>query len=158
MSIVIDPADLPVPPVIYAEIVLCFDYDFPVSVLNGILGIQATGLKRQCETRINPITHLPNPGYWEYRTKEFSSFDCDPLFALLQDLLSELTSNLEQVFVQYLPSDFFVRIYVEVQQENEFPAIRVTPQLLSTMTALNASLDIIVEGDYETAGESLEFT
>lgn len=151
MSIVIDPADLPIPPIIYAEIVLCFDYDFPVSVLNGILGIQATSLKRQSETRINPITHFPNPGYWEYSTKKFTAFDfdCEPLFALLQDLLSTLTPNFEQAFAQYPPNDFFVRIYVEAQQKNEFPAIRFAPQLLSTMTALNATLDIIVEANYK---------
>lgn len=147
-EISIDQSQLATPPILYAEITLCFDCNLPVDSLNDIIGLQAIRAMRRQDTRINPFTKRHNPGYWSYRTKRFSSFDCEELFALVSGLLVTHTAEFEKVIRQYTPCELFVRIYVAVQQEGEFPAIRIDPVLLSTLSSLNAYIDIIVENDY----------
>ena len=147
----VDMPEKPIPPTIYAEISLCFDCDFPMDSLNDIIGLKATETKRKSETKINSITHNPNPGYWLYRTEEFTSFNCDLILDTLNALLSAHAEGLSQAVQQHKPSDLFVFIYVLVQQEGEYPAIRLNPQILSTLSSLNAIVDIIVEDEYLTA-------
>lgn len=66
----------------------------------------------------------------------------------MNSLLVTHTAEFEKVIQRYTPCELFVRIYVAVQQEGEFPAIRIDPVLLSTLSSLNAYIDIIVENDY----------
>ena len=141
----------PMPPNVYGEIVLCFDCNRPVDALNGMIGIPARDAKRLQDTRINPITKRRNPGYWRYRTKVFScpDFDCEPLFALLNDLLTAHMEGLKSAMQQYAPCDAFVRVYAELQQQGDYPAIRLSPELLSAIASLKAYVDVIITDAFE---------
>lgn len=147
----------PIAPVVYAEISVCFDCDFPMDSLNELIGLQAAEMKRQSETRVNPLTHEQNPGYWSYNTERFSSFDCEQFFSSLNQLLMKHAQGFRQAIEQHPPGGLYIFIYVAVQQEDQYPAIRLSPQLLSTISSLNAFLDIVVENDYSTEDFTLEF-
>lgn len=147
---------IPVAPIISARIHLCFDCDFPMDSLNELIGLQAAEMKRQSKTRINPLTHKQNPGYWSYYTERVSSFDCAPFFSSLNRMLMAHAQGLRQAIEQHQPGEIYICIQVLVQQEDEYPSIRLSPQLLSTISSLNAFLDIIVENDYSTEDHALE--
>lgn len=141
----------PIPPNVYGEIVLCFDCNKPINSLNDIIGIPAQDVKRLQDTRINPITKRHNPGYWVYRTKVFScpDYDCEPLFMLLNDLLTMHMEGLKKAMHQYAPCDVFIRIYADIQQQGEYPAIRLSSALLSTIVSLDACIDVIIADDFD---------
>lgn len=148
---------VPMKPVIFARICLCFDCDFQMDSLNDLIGLQATDVKLQSETRINPLTHKQNPGYWAYYTKRFSTFDCAPFLMSLNQLLISHAQGFRRALEQHQPGEIYIYIRVLVQQEDQYPSIRLTPQLLSTVLSLNAFLDIIVENDYTTEDFITEF-
>ena len=83
----LEQAELYVFPICYAELVLCFDHDFPVDELDSKIGLHATERLRQADTRINPFSGENNPGYWLYRTNSFLSDDIRMLSEELTDLL-----------------------------------------------------------------------
>lgn len=139
---------LDTPPSLYAEIVLCFDYDFPMQEIEETLKLKAKEAKQWSETRINPITHVHNPGFWEYRTEDISSFDVDDLFDILHDLLASHMLEFQRVIQKYTPTDVILRIYVKLRQEGAFPAIRLDRHLLEAVLALNAYVDIVLDNDY----------
>ena len=145
----------PVPPTVYGEITLCFAQDFPVESLDSIIGLPASRSQSLHDTRINPVTKQHNPGYWSYRTKAQSAkgFDCTPLFDSLAELISTHEAGLRQTFTQYGPYDFIVRIYIDVQEQGEYPAIAFPPLFLKQLSELAATLEVIVTDCYERSGE-----
>ena len=138
----------PLPPIMFAEIDFCFDCEFDTEFLNGVLQLEATETMQRNNTRINPITGCPNPGYWTYRTQEFVSFDCTQFFSLISDLLANHSFGFSKVIDHYTDCEIYLRIYFLIQQEGQFPAIRITPQILHMFSTQNMTVDIIVDNDY----------
>lgn len=139
---------LPTPPNLFAEIVLLFDHDFPIEQVNARLGLNPTESKRQFQTRINPMTQEKNPGFWLFQTEVISSFDIKPLLQMIDNFLSAHSTGLHEVIQQYSPSCFILRIRVLVQQEDEYPSIRLDPEILQRLSSFNASIEIDVDNDF----------
>ena len=77
----------PAPPMVWDEITLCFDSDRPAGDLLKIIPLRPTELVSRSETRFNPLEHCQNPGFWTYKTEKSQSFDTEPLFRQLADML-----------------------------------------------------------------------
>lgn len=138
---------LPIPPILFAEIVLLFDHDFPIEQIDTLLGLHPSESKRQSQTRVNPLTKKNNPGFWVYRTKTVSSFDLRPLLQEIDNFLIEHASELHHIIQLYSPCCVLLRYRVSVRQENEYPVIRFNPEMLQRISSLNASIDIDIESD-----------
>ena len=138
----------PKPPILFCEVDICFYLDFDMNKLNEIIGVNACEIRKMSEMRINPVTNKKNPGYWSYLTNKYCSFDCNLLFEEIDNLLSLHKKEFAHVLQQYKPSELLVHIWILVQQEGEFPIIRFSPQILSTLSSLGAILDINVSNDY----------
>lgn len=141
----ITPGPPPAPPIIWGEICLCFRCDRSARDLLDIIPIIPTKLASRSETKYNPIEQCQNPGYWIYETAKECSFETAALFQNLDDLLKRHMETFQKAKQQFAPCDMFVRLYVQVCQQDEFPTIRISSDMNGTMAALGAYLDIIVE-------------
>lgn len=135
----------PAPPMVCGEITLCFDSDRTAGELLKIIPLRPTELVSRSETRYNPIEHRQNPGFWTYKAEKSQSFDTEPLFRQLADMLRRHERAFRQATQEYAPCKMFVRLYAEVQQPGDFPAIRIPPELSGILAALGATLDVVVE-------------
>ena len=140
--------DIPFAPTLFAEICFCFDYDFQIDELDGILNLHPTDSMRFSQTRINPISRKHNYGYWLIRSNGESCFDCESLVHGIEILLKNKTSSFQKMIHKYRPCYSMLRIIVHVKQENEYPVIRMNPELLILLSSLGMSVDIDIENDY----------
>lgn len=136
------------PPIQYAEITFCFDWDFPVEQLDQQIGLEAAEIKRQKETRVNPQTQKKNPGYWTYLTPKFLTYDAGLLFGYLKATFAEYGKRFEQVLQTYKPCGMYINIVCLIQHEDEYPILRMDPELLALFSAFSATVDIVIESDY----------
>ena len=136
------------PPIQYGEITFCFDWDFPVEPLNQQIGLEAAEMKRQKETRVNPQTQKKNPGYWTYLTPKFLTYEGGLLFGYLKAIFAEYGKRFEQVLQTYKPCGMHVNIVCLIQHEDEYPVLRMGPELLALLSSFPATVDIIIESDF----------
>jgi len=136
---------MPIPPTLFAELILLFDYDFSLDSIDRILGLKPTKSERYFATRVNPITKKHNPGYWLIQFEAISSYDIKPLIQIVECFLSQNSSGLNRVIEQCAPSCFILRIHILVQQEDEYPSIRFEPETMQQLSLYNITLDIEVE-------------
>lgn len=143
------------PPVVYGDLSLIFEDDFPVEPLDAAIGLPAHDAKRRKDTHLNPLTKQHNVGYWTYRTEPIvcADFDCAPLFARLADILRNYSGRFQQVMQQHAGSTLLVCIYADIRERHEYPAMRIPPELLCLLSALNASMDVIITDCYEDDAE-----
>lgn len=141
---------LPPAPKISAEIGLYFNYDFPVECLSKTIGLNPSEAQIPSLTRINPISGRHNSGYWIYHIGEDTSYDCKALFQSIEKLLSENVDNFTSAIRQYHPECILLRLYVDVEDENEYPSIRLHSDLLNLLAKIQASFDIVIENNYGT--------
>lgn len=137
-------------PTLWWEVCICFDWDYPVEEMNQVFGVTAARLCRQSRTRINPLTHEKNPGYWQYDSDKIRSFDCDPAFDTLHEFICAHQDVLQKMFCRYHASNIFLRIRVRVNGENQYPAIRLPRNLMEDAISIHALIDIEIENEYFT--------
>ena len=146
----------PAPPMVWGEITLCFDSDRPAGDLPEILPIRPAELVSRSETRYNPTEHRQNPGFCTYKAGKSQSFDAEPIFRQLADMLRRHEQAFRQAMREYAPCEMFVRLYAEVQQPGNFPAIRIPPELSGILAALGATLDVVVEDGSDATSRWIE--
>lgn len=140
--------DLPVPPVMFCEICMCFDYDFDVNILDEIIGLKASELMRKSETMFNCITMDNNPGYWSYKTRSFESFEFEGMTREIEKILTEKRSGFINAYNKYMPSSFFIRIWICIRQSDEYPEINLNREIINILFSMNIEVDIVVYNDY----------
>jgi len=141
--------ELPIAPKISAEIGLFFDHDFPVEQVTEIMGLHPDETSQKSLTQINPITGHQNVGYWIHRIVTAYSFDCAAILLCIEKLLIEHAEDICKIKSQYDLESIMVRIYIYVEEEDEYPSIRLHPHLLNLLSNINASFDIVIENNYE---------
>lgn len=104
---------LPLPPIIYATIDLCFDSYLPIDALNEIIGLQATEAAPRSAMRINPLTGKQNPGYWIYKLPPMRDFDSMDLTEQLNMVLTEHETGFRKAMQKYEPAELILRFYRE---------------------------------------------
>lgn len=102
---------LPLPPIIYATIDLCFDSYLPIDALNEIIGLQATEAAPRSAMRINPLTGKQNPGYWIYKLPPMRDFDSMDLTEQLNMVLTEHETGFRKAMQKYEPAELILRFY-----------------------------------------------
>lgn len=140
-----------IPPKIYGELCICFEWDFPISEITSILKLQPHCAQRYADTRVNPFEGKHNPGYWEYRSEIVSDFGCELVVQELQSIFTTHWEELQIVKAQYHPSDIFIRIYAEIEGEADYPAIRIPNSLMKYIVELEADIDIVLSNNYCSA-------
>lgn len=104
---------LPLPPIIYATIDLCFASYLPIDALNEIIGLQATEAAPRSAMRINPLTGKQNPGYWIYKLPPMRDFDSMDLTEQLNMVLTEHETGFRKAMQKYEPAELILRFYVK---------------------------------------------
>ena len=138
--------DIQTMPNVYGEIVLLFDKDFSMHQVDLLIGASATESLRKSETLLNPITAQHNPGYWIYRTKNFSTYTIKPILDEMQKFILE--HSLERVKQLLSASSLILRIRILVQNEDDYPSIRFTPEFLQLCSEWNATIDVDVDNNH----------
>ena len=135
-------------PTIYGEVCLCFDCDFVVEDIDRILNAahSESGLYR--DMRINPITGVRNPGYWEYHTETVSHFDCDTTMNAIYEFLHPRHEAILSLKKEY-DCTLIIRVWVSMECDMDHPAIRIEQPFLGEINALDAIFDIIIDGEWE---------
>lgn len=131
-------------PRIWGEITLCFDFDFDVNEITGLLGGKPHDAGRQRDMRVNPFTGAKNPGYWEYRTDVVSDYDCSCVLEEIHRFVEVHKEKLLQIKRDY-PCDVFFRLYADAEREADAPAIRLEQPIIRDAALLDAIIDVIVE-------------
>ena len=144
-------------PLFAAEFIMTFERDFDVRQINDILGLSATGQRRKGCTRLNPITGKRNPGYWMYRIDTDQSFECEPFFRKLSSFLRRYETAIRNVCTLYPPCELLLQVFVEVNQEGEYPGLRFPPAFLLQLGQLGITLDLVTENNYETEYDRRQF-
>ena len=132
-------------PLLFAEIVLLFDYDFPVGQIDAIIGVAPTESKCHSQTRVNPLTKKHNPGFWAFQTSKVASFNAEVVLKELDDFIVGHSSALHSIVKKFSPCSVLVRFRFLVRAENEYPAIRFEPEMLAHLSSLGATIDIDIE-------------
>ena len=140
---ILDP--LPNPPNIWAEIRLFFDCDLPIEPLSDIIHLPAADARCRLNTRINPITHTRNAGYWFYHTSKECTFEDGVIVKQLYDALTEHQAEFEEAMHQYSPSQMHIVIYVEIDEINAFSGIHLWPEFIERLNFFHACVDLVVE-------------
>ena len=140
---ILDP--LPNPPNIWAEIRLFFDCDLPVEPLADLIHLPAADARCRLNTRINPITHTRNAGYWSYHTSKECTFEDERILKQLYDALKEHQAEFEEVMQQYSPCEMHIIIYVEIDEINAFSGIHLWPEFIERLNFFHACVDLVVE-------------
>ena len=96
---ILDP--LPKPPNIWAEILLVFDCDLPVEPLSDLIHLPVAAARCRLNTRINPITHTRNPGYWSYKTPKKRTFEDELMSCRLTSLSAVVCMSMLMVISFY---------------------------------------------------------
>ena len=99
---------LPLPPIIYATIDLCFASYLPIDALNEIIGLQATEAAPRSAMRINPLTGKQNPGYWIYKLPPMRDFDSMDLTEQLNMVLTEHETGFRKAMQKYEPAELTI--------------------------------------------------
>lgn len=141
-------ADLPIPPVMFCEICMCFDYDFDVNVLDKVIGLKSDEAVRKSETMFNNVSMDNNPGYWTYKTDKFETFEFEGLTTEISRILMANREGFLKAYNEYNPSSFFIRIWICVKESDEYPVINFSRRIINILFSMNIEIDIVVYNDY----------
>ena len=136
---------LPLPPIIYATIDLCFASYLPIDALNEIIGLQATEAAPRSAMRINPLTGKQNPGYWIYKLPPLRDFDSMDLTEQLNMVLTEHETGFRKAMQKYEPAELILRFYTEAQEARQFPSVSLSSDMIRTAASLGARVEVITE-------------
>ena len=138
--------DVPDPPEVWGEFVLCFDVDFDVNIVTTRLGMSPYRAKRMSECRFNVLEQKQNPGYWEIRTEKIvaEEFDAEQSVHDLCALVKPIKSEIEAILNKY-PGEAIFRLNVKIEEIGSIPAIVFLPEDLELISSMGAKLDIIVD-------------
>ena len=136
---------LPLPPIIYATIDLCFASYLPIDALNEIIGLQATEAAPRSAMRINPLTGKQNPGYWIYKLPPMRDFDSMDLTEQLNMVLTEHETGFRKAMQKYEPAELILRFYTEAQEARQFPSVSLSSDRIRTAASLGARVEVITE-------------
>lgn len=136
---------LPLPPIIYATIDLCFASYLPIDALNEIIGLQATEAAPRSAMRINPLTGKQNPGYWIYKLPPMWDFDSMDLTEQLNMVLTEHETGFRKAMQKYEPAELILRFYTEAQEARQFPSVSLSSDMIRTAASLGARVEVITE-------------
>lgn len=141
-------SSIPFAPTLFTEICFCFDYDFHIDELDEIFNLHPTDSLRFSQTRINPISQKHNYGYWLIRSSCKSCFDCESLLGEVEIFIKNNALSFQKMIRDYRPCYSMLRIIVQVNQENEYPVIRINPEMSSLLSSIGMSIDIDIENSY----------
>ena len=136
---------IPLPPIITAEICLCFDSYLSVEGLNEMIGLPAKCAEPRDAMRINLLTGRQNPGYWYYVLPSCADFGSESLTEQLCGLLTEHAAGFRAAMEKYAPAELILRFFVEAQEARQFPTISLSTEVLQIAASLGARVDVDVE-------------
>ena len=130
-------------PTVYMELCICFDRDFPIEEISGIIGVHATQCGRKSDMRINPLISKQNPGYWEYHTQHHEDYSCESMILEMLDFLAKHRSALQHVKEAY-KGEFFLRIMISAKGTC-MPELRIPGDLIREADRLGAAIDVLTD-------------
>ena len=148
MKSVFNKIDPPISPIIYGEICMCFDYDFDIKFIDNIIGVQHNEAVRKSDTMFNTTIGDNNPGSWSYKTDRSCTFESETIIDEISNILTKYQDKFMEACHKYNPSDFFVRIWVGVREEGEYPVIEFGKKVINILSSMGIRVDIVLYNEY----------
>ena len=125
---------------IYAQMHLIFDNDFDVFSISERVSLEPSDCRSRRDTRISPLTHEYNPGYWTLETEEKNEQD---LKAVLDDLLTKISGKVEAIKKICEENGGIVKFdVVPAFSAKRKPALYFERDFLDIVHFLNATVEI----------------
>ena len=112
------------------------------------MGIQQNEAVRKSDTMFNTTIGDNNPGYWSYKTDRSCTFESETIIDEISNILTKHQDKFMEVCYKYNPSDFFVRIWVGVREEGEYPVIEFDKKVINILSTMGIRVDIVLYNEY----------